>query len=545
MSTKYIFILGGVISGLGKGVISGSLCATLVEMGFQRDRITVKKLDPYLNVDPGTMNPIEHGEVYVTKDGAETDLDLGHYERLGGIDVGKNNSTSSGKILFKLLNAEREGKYLGKTVQLIPHFTNAIQEFIEQDHEKYDFVICEIGGSAGDYESSSFFETIRRMKLTNSENIMVCVVTYIVYYKITKEIKTKPTQVAIKQLLTSGIQPDLIFARTEHELDDSSRDKISLYTNIASENIIQILDADTIYNVPLQFHKENVSQCISKHFNSTPVPHPAPAFNKWIDLNKRMSNLKEIRYIAIIGKYVKLHDAYFSVVEALIHAGLYSGIQVKPMWVDARSKIPVIQQLELLARNNQLDGAIIPGGFGINATEEIINGIQYCRETRVPLLGICFGMQLAIIEYARNILGIKDATSSEFTSEGTIVVDTMVEWINEHGQRQKGNRRVFGGTMRLGEQAVQLKRGTKIYQLYEKTVIRERHRHRYEVNIKYKKQFEQAGMIFSGISIDNELPETIELDSKHHPYFVCSQYHPEFNSNPFEPNPLFIGLLEH
>lgn len=534
-NTRYIFVLGGVISGLGKGVTSGSIAAILKEMGY--NKITIKKLDPYLNIDPGTMNPVEHGEVFVTDDGAETDLDLGYYERFGELRMGRNNSVSSGKLLFNLLNAERKGDFLGKTVQLIPHFTNSIRNFIEKDSNKYDFIICEIGGSAGDYAASYYFETIRRMILDyTKKKIMICCLTYIVYYKASKELKTKPTQVAVKQLMTSGLQPDLIFARTEYELDYKIRRKIALYTNIPTENIIETLDVKSIYEIPLQFRKEGLVKCLEEHFRLKTFKKPR--FTKWINLNKKIANTKKKVSIAMIGKYVELEDAYYSVLESLKHSGWKHSCDIEIVWVDARK----VNDMYKILKN--VDGVVIPGGFGASGIEEIIKGIEYCRINKIPTMGICLGMQLSVIEFARNVLGIKNASSSEFGNKGdTFIVDLMSEWVDEKGIKQiiekNGN---LGGTMRLGEYDAKLTKDSLAHKLYKELIIKERHRHRYEVNINFKKQFEENGMIFSGLSLDGLLPEIIEIPK--HPFFIAGQFHPEFKSTPFSSRPMFNGLIK-
>ena len=511
--TKYIFIVGGVISGLGKGVISASLGAILKEMGF---KITIKKLDPYLNIDPGTMNPIEHGEVYVTKDGGETDLDLGYYERFTELTLSKDNSTSSGKLLYKLLTNERKGDFLGKTIQFMPHFTNSIQSFIRENEEKYDFIICEIGGSAGDYESSYFFESIRQMKL-NGINIMLCIATYIVYYKITQELKTKPTQVAVKQLMACGLQPDLLFARSEYDLTTEIKKKISLYTNISYKNIIQSKDVNSIYEVPLEFYNENIVQCITSHFK---IDNPLPKMEKWINLNKKIKSLKNEITVGIIGKYTKLKDSYYSLIEAIEHAGYELNHKIKFVWIEAREEFD-LQKLE------NVNCVVIPGGFGTNGIENIIKYVTYCRENDIPLLGICLGFQLVIIEYARNILGIQNATSGEFSNIGTFIIN------------KKTNDEIFGGTLRLGEFPIALKKDSLVHKIYNKDIVNERHRHRYELDMNYCELLEKNGMIISGVY--KNIPEILEISDKK--FFVCVQYHPEFNSSPFSANPLFVNLL--
>jgi CTP synthase len=534
-SCNYIFVVGGVVSGLGKGVTSGSIAAMLKEMGYTR--ITIKKLDPYLNIDPGTMNPVEHGEVYVTDDGAETDLDLGYYERFGEINVSRDNSISSGKLLWNLLNDERKGKFLGKTVQFMPHFVSVIREFIEKNSNKYDFIICEIGGSAGDYEASYYFETIRRMILEyGKKKIMICCLTYILYYKASKELKTKPTQVAVKQLMTSGLQPDILIARCEYELNDKIRKKLALYTSINYENIIQAIDVSSIYKVPLEFHKEGLGECIINHFNLS--ISQIPTFEKWHILNKSITKKKKEILIGLIGKYVELEDSYYSVIEALKHAGWKYECDIKIIWIDSRK----INDMFNLLKN--VNGVVIPGGFGTNGIEEIIKGITFCRINKIPMLGICLGLQLSVIEFARNVLGIKKASSAEFGKKGdSFIVDIMSEWISEDGLKniveKNGN---LGGTMRLGEYVARLKKGSLAYKLYKKSIIKERHRHRYEVNIKFKEKFEKKGMIFSGLSLDGLLPEIIEIPE--HPFFIAGQFHPEFKSTPFNPRPLFLGLIK-
>ena len=533
--TKYIFVLGGVISGLGKGVTSASICRILIELGYS---VNIKKLDPYLNIDPGTMNPIEHGEVYVTKCGTEVDLDIGHYERLGGIECNKNNSTSSGKLLFKLLNDERKGNYLGNTIQLIPHFVDLIRNFIELNNSKYDFIICEVGGSAGDYEASYFLETIRRMiQSYTKNNVMICFVTYILYYKPTKELKTKPTQVAVKQLMSSGLQPDLIFARTENVLDIKTRQKIALYTNVKNENIIQAKNVSSIYELPLEYVREGFIKGFSNHFNLN--INNVPKFETWVELKNKISNIKKIIKIGLLGKYVELVDAYYSVLEALKHAGWHLGVKINVIWINARTDVNLEEKLK------DIDGIVVPGGFGETGIEDIISAITLCRIKKIPFLGICMGLQLAVIEYARNVLGIKNASSAEFgTTKDTLIINKMTEWIDNEGiikiKKLSGN---LGGSMRLGDFKAELNINSLAFQLYKTKYIVCRHRHRYEIDIRYKENFEKNGLYFSGISIDGQLPEIIEI--KDHPFFIGTQGHPEFQSKPFCPEPLFIGLVKH
>jgi len=540
-----IFVLGGVISGLGKGVTAGSIGATLKEMGY--DKITIKKLDPYLNIDPGTMNPVEHGEVYVTADGGETDLDLGYYERFADIKVGKNNSVSAGKLLYGLLNAERRGDFLGKTVQIIPHFTNTIKHFILQNYDKYDFVICEIGGSAGDYEAGPFLESVRQLrKELGKKSVMICLVSYIVYYEASKELKTKPTQSTIRQLMQCGVQPDVLFARTEHDLDDKIRDKLALHTNIDKDNIIQAKNVSNIYEIPLEYMKEGLVKTITSHFDIK--VKCKPIFKKWMSLSKKIDNLKYEVSIGMVGKYVELKDSYYSVLEALDHAGWYYNTKVNIVWINARKVKDMYKKLD------KIDGVLIPGGFGNTGVEEIISAITYCRKKLIPMLGICFGLQLAVIEFCRNVLGIKNASSKEFgMPDDTFVVDLMTEWKTDKGSLEKRTGTTdLGGTLRLGSYKTILAPGTLAYKLYGDIVIYERHRHRYEVNIKYREQLEKHGLIFSGMSPNNKLPELIEIGKytnkngvvHTHPFFIGIQGHPEFNSNPFKPGPLFKGLVK-
>lgn len=516
--TNYIFIIGGVISGLGKGVISASIAAVLKDLKF---KVTVKKLDPYLNIDPGTMNPREHGEVFVTNDGAETDLDLGYYERFTGLNLTKDNSTSSGKLLYELLNNERKGVFLGSTIQMIPHFTNSIKNFIQKNDKYYDFIICEIGGSVGDYESTYFLESIRQMKL-EGYNVMVCIVTYILYYSITKELKTKPTQNAVKQLMSSGLQPDLLFARTEHTLSEPIKKKISLFTNVPINNIIESINVNSIYKVPLNHYKENLMGSICSHFN---IKYEKPSFNKWIELNSKINNLKNTINVGIIGKYVELEDSYYSLIEAVKHAGFHLNSKINFIWINARKDVN-FEPLE------EIDCIIIPGGFGNTGIQNIIKYINYCRTHNIPTLGICLGFQLAVIEFCRNVLNIENATSSEFDVIGTFVIN------------KKTNDEIFGGTMRLGSYPIDILPDTFTYQIYEKNQINERHRHRYELDVNYIKLLKENGMIISGIYKNEKglIPEILEIPDL--VFFICCQYHPEFNSTPFEPNPLFVKLLK-
>ena len=540
--TNYIFILGGVISGLGKGVTSGSIGATLKEMGF---KITIKKMDPYLNIDPGTMNPIEHGEVYVTHDGGETDLDLGYYERFAEIKVTKNNSISSGKLLLDLFKRERKGEFLGKTVQVVPHFTNAIKNFIQLDANKYDFIICEIGGSAGDIEGMAFFEAIRQLKQELNNKVLICFLTFLVYYQASKELKTKPTQVAVKQLMSFGIKPDILFARSEHPISKELKKKIANMTSVYQKNIIPALNVPSIYQVPLEYKKGGLVNIITNHFQIK--EKKKPTFNKWITLNNKINNLKHNVKIGVVGKYVELEDSYYSVIEALKHAGWANNTNVELIFINARKKGEMINKID------SVDGVLVPGGFGTSGIEEIISAIKYCRENLIPMMGICLGMQLSVIEFARNVLGIKNASSREFGKKNDeFIVDLMKEWKKDSGKVEKREKDSdLGGTLRLGSYDTVLKKNSLAHKLYKKLIFKERHRHRYEVNIKYKKRMEEKGMIFSGLSPDGKLPEIIEITQFKqngkiikHPFFIAGQFHPEFNSSPFKAHPMFFGLIK-
>ena len=542
--TKYIFILGGVISGLGKGVTSGSIGAILKEMGLN---ITIKKLDPYLNVDPGTLNPVEHGEVYVTKDGGETDLDLGYYERFAEIETTKNNSTSSGKLMFELLKKERKGDFLGKTITMIPHFTNTIKNFIYADSDKYDVIICEIGGSAGDYEANAFLESIRQIKQQNESNVIICFLSYLVYYKASKELKTKPTQVGLRQLMSAGLETDLIFLRSEHEMSDVIKEKVALYGNVKKDDIIAAYNVSSIYQVPLEYKKEGLIERLRKKLNIK--EKKIATFDKWTKLNNQIVNLRHKITLGLVGKYVELEDAYYSVVEAIKHAGWYYSSKIEIVFINARKDSTKDINEEL----KNLDCILVPGGFGTSGIEEIIKAITFARENLVPFMGICLGMQLAVVEFARNMTGIKNASSSEFGNDtNEFVVDLMTEWKTDDKTIEKRDKdEDKGGTLRLGSYDTIVSSGSLANKIYESTNFKERHRHRYEVDIKYKEILESKGMIFSGLSPDGKLPEIVEINEfvlneklVKHPYFIAGQFHPEFNSSPFIPHPMFKGLIK-
>ena len=530
---RYIFVTGGVVSSLGKGLSSASLAYLLQSRGY---RVRIRKLDPYLNVDPGTMSPFQHGEVYVTDDGAETDLDLGHYERFSGISAKKSDNITTGKIYSDVIKRERQGKYLGKTVQVIPHITNRIKEFIKSDITKEDFVICEIGGTVGDIESLPFLEAIRQFSNEiGRKKTLFMHLTLVPYMKASDEIKTKPTQHSVKELRSIGIQPDIIICRSERSIPLDQRKKISLFCNVAIDDVIETVDVKTIYEAPISFNKEKLDERVLEYFNIKS--------KKKVDLEpwKRITNLvlkaKDKVNIAIIGKYVELKDAYKSLDEALTHGGIANKVKVNLV----RLESDFLKPSEINNNLKEVSGILIPGGFGKRGTEGKISAINFARKHKIPFLGICFGMQMAIIEFARNELKIKNATSSEFGQSKASVIGLMNEWLKD-GKLIKGTDQNLGGTMRLGSYEARLKKDTKISNIYKSLKIKERHRHRYEVNINFKKDFEDKGMIFSGLSPDNKLPETIEL--KDHPWFIGVQFHPEFKSRPLKPHPLFSSFIK-
>ncbi len=530
---RYIFVTGGVVSSLGKGLSSASLAYLLQSRGF---KVRIRKLDPYLNVDPGTMSPFQHGEVFVTDDGAETDLDLGHYERFSGISAKKSDNITTGRIYNDVLKKERKGKYLGKTVQVIPHITDRIKEFIKDDVAKEDFVICEIGGTIGDIESLPFAEAIRQFSNdVGKKNTMFIHLTLVPYMKASDEIKTKPTQHSVKELRSIGIQPDIIICRSERPIPYEQRKKISLFCNVDIKNVIETVDVKTIYEAPISFYNEKLDKQVLDYFKIKSKKNVN--LNPWKKITKNVLNTKRSVNIAIIGKYVNLKDAYKSLDEALTHGGIANNIKVKLIRIES-DKLKVS---EIKKKLKDISGVLIPGGFGKRGTEGKIAAISYARKNKIPFLGICFGMQMAIIEFARNQLNIKNATSSEFGSRGTPIIGLITEW-NKDGVIIKGTNKELGGTMRLGLYEARLKENSLIKKIYSSKFIKERHRHRYEVNINYKDKFEKKGMIFSALSPDKKLPEIIEL--KNHPWFVGVQFHPEFKSRPLAPHPLFSSFIK-
>jgi len=530
---RYIFVTGGVVSSLGKGLSSASLAYLLQSRGF---KVRIRKLDPYLNVDPGTMSPFQHGEVFVTDDGAETDLDLGHYERFSGISAKKSDNITTGKIYNDVLKNERKGKYLGKTVQVIPHITDRIKEFIKHDVKNEDFIICEIGGTVGDIESLPFLEAIRQFSNDIGKNNSLFIhLTLVPYLKASGELKTKPTQHSVKELRSLGIQPDIIICRSEREIPKAERKKISLFCNVPIDNVIETVDVRTIYEAPISFHKEKLDDRVLSHFNIK--NKKSPDLSKWKNITTKVLNPKRDVNIGIIGKYVNLKDAYKSLDEALIHGGISNNLKVNLKRIDSENLKP--ENIKTLLKD--VAGVLIPGGFGKRGSEGKIAAIKYARLNNIPFFGICFGMQMAIIEAARNLINIKDASTSEFGNNCTPVVGLLEEW--QKGKKiLKGSEKNLGGTMRLGLYDAVLKNNSLISKIYSMKKIRERHRHRYEVNIKYKEEFEKKGLIFSALSPDGLLPEIIEL--KNHPWFVGVQFHPEFKSRPFTPHPLFSAFVK-
>ena len=530
---RYIFVTGGVVSSLGKGLSSASLAYLLQSRGF---KVRIRKLDPYLNVDPGTMNPFQHGEVFVTDDGAETDLDLGHYERFSGISAKKSDNITTGQIYSDVLKKERKGKYLGKTVQVIPHVTDRIKEFIKSDIKNEDFVICEIGGTVGDIESLPFVEAIRQFSNDiGKKNTLFIHLTLVPYMRASDEIKTKPTQHSVKELRSIGIQPDIIICRSERNIPLEQRKKISLFCNVDIKNVIQTIDVKTIYEAPISFNNEKLDKQVLDYFKIK--SKKSVNLNPWKKIIKIVLSPRKHVNIAIIGKYVNLKDAYKSLDEALVHGGIHNNLKVNLVRIESDNLKPTEIKKKLI----NVSGILIPGGFGKRGTKGKIAAIKYARINKIPFLGICFGMQMAIIEFARNVLNIKTASSSELNSKCTPVVGLIHEW-KKDGKTIRGTNKDLGGTMRLGLYEAELLNNSLIKSIYKAKSIKERHRHRYEVNINFKKHFEKKGLIFSGNSPDKNLPEIIEL--KNHPWFIGVQFHPEFKSRPLSPHPLFSSFIK-
>ena len=535
---RYIFITGGVVSSLGKGLASAALGALLQARGYS---VRLRKLDPYLNVDPGTMSPFEHGEVFVTDDGAETDLDLGHYERFTGVSARNTDSVSSGRIYSTVLEKERRGDYLGKTIQVIPHVTNEIKDFLKVGDEEVDFMLCEIGGTVGDIEGLPFFEAIRQFSQDKPRGQCIFVhLTLVPFVAASGELKTKPTQHSVKELRSIGIAPDVLLLRSEHPIPEKEREKIALFCNVRKESVIAAYDLKTIYEAPLAYHREGLDQAVLDAFCISPAPKPA--LERWEDVMDRMTNAEGEVRVAIVGKYTQLEDAYKSIAEALTHGGMANRTRVRAQWIDAE----IFENSDPAPFLEGFHAILVPGGFGERGTEGKIRAAQYAREKKIPYLGICLGMQMAVIEAARNLAGVKYAGSEEFYHEAgqkrfTPVVYHLKEWVqgNHIVARKVGDDK--GGTMRLGAYSASLAQGSKVAQIYGATNIEERHRHRYEVDTKYREKLEACGLVFSGISPDGKLPEIVEV--KDHPWFIGVQFHPELKSKPFAPHPLFADFV--
>ena len=532
--TRFIFITGGVVSSLGKGLASAALGAVLQARGF---KVRLRKLDPYLNVDPGTMSPYQHGEVFVTDDGAETDLDLGHYERFTGVSCRKGDNVTTGRIYSNVLARERRGDYLGGTVQVIPHVTDAIKEFVLSDITDEDFVLCEIGGTVGDIESLPFLEAIRQLgnDLGRARSMFVHL-TLLPYIKTAGELKTKPTQHSVKELLSVGIQPDMLLCRSERPIEAGERRKIGLFCNIPEDRVIAALDVDTIYQVPISYHNEGLDIGVCKYFGLE--VEKDPNLSRWEEIVKRIRCPEGEVNIAIAGKYTSLLDAYKSLGEALQHGGIANNVKVNLKWFDSE----VFESEDALSYLGNVDGILVPGGFGERGTAGKIEAIRIARTLKIPFFGICFGMQMAVIESMRNVVGVAGAGTSEFGPVSEPVIGLMTEWEKEGKIERRKEGGDLGGTMRLGAYECLLQKGSKAYEAYGQEKIFERHRHRYEMNIKYEEQLAHHGMIVSGKSPDGYLPEIVEIPN--HPWFVGVQFHPELKSRPFEPHPLFTAFIK-
>jgi CTP synthase len=533
---RFIFVTGGVVSSLGKGLLSASLGALLQARGY---RVRIRKFDPYLNVDPGTMSPYQHGEVYVTDDGAETDLDLGHYERYTGVSARQSDNITTGRIYRDIIARERRGDYLGATVQVVPHVTNAIKEFALSEIEGLDFVICEIGGTVGDIESLPFVEALRQLRNDLGRDRTVSVHTTLVpWIKAAGELKTKPTQHSVREISSLGVQPDVLLCRCEMPIPDSDRAKIALFCNVPKSAVIPALDARSIYDVPLQYHREGLDDEVLRAFHIDDAPRPD--LTRWHDIMDRLDNHEGEVTIGVVGKYVGLPDAYKSLNEALVHGGMANRARVKVRWLDA--ELFEGESGTLAAELEPLNGILVPGGFGERGSEGKIASVRFARERKVPFFGICLGMQMACIEGARNLAGIADASTTEFGETSEPVVGMITEWMSEEGLQQRAAGGDLGGTMRLGAYPAALAANSHVASLYGSTEISERHRHRYEVNARYRDALEKGGLLFSGMSPDGQLPEIVERPD--HPFFIGVQFHPELKSRPFDPHPLFAGFIE-
>ncbi|RAU22415.1 CTP synthetase [Paramagnetospirillum kuznetsovii] len=530
--TRFIFITGGVVSSLGKGLASAALGALLQARGF---KVRLRKLDPYLNVDPGTMSPYQHGEVYVTDDGAETDLDLGHYERFTGVASRKSDNITTGRIYSNVIAKERRGDYLGATVQVIPHVTDAIKEFIKSDLTDEDFCLCEIGGTVGDIESLPFLEAIRQLgNELGRQKVMFVHLTLVPYIPSAGELKTKPTQHSVKELLSVGIQPDMLMCRCDREIPEGERRKIALFCNVASDAVIAALDVDSIYQVPISYHEQGMDGVVCRHFG---LDAPAPSLKRWSTIVDRIRQPEGEVTIAVVGKYTSLLDSYKSLAEALHHGGIANNVKVRLNWIDSQ----IFEQGDVVQHLEPCHGILVPGGFGERGAFGKVEAVRFARERGVPYFGICFGMQMAVIEAARNLAGIKDASSTEFGPCDNAVVGLMTEWMRGNSLEKRTSSGDLGGSMRLGAYDCDLKQGSRVREIYGVGHISERHRHRFEVNLEYKGALEKTGMSFSGMSPDGVLPEIVEFPA--HPWFVGVQFHPELKSKPFEPHPLFTSFI--
>ena len=530
---RYIFITGGVVSSLGKGLGAAALAALLQARGY---KVRLRKLDPYLNVDPGTMSPTQHGEVFVTDDGAETDLDLGHYERFTGVHAKKSDNVTTGRIYSDVLAKERRGDYLGATIQVIPHVTDAIKEFVLSNHDDEDFILCEIGGTVGDIESLPFLEAIRQLgNELGREQTCFLHVTLLPYIAAAGELKTKPTQHSVKELQSVGIQPDILLCRTEHPLPEEQRGKIGLFCNIRESAVILGLDVNNIYEVPLSYHEQGLDREVMRHFG---LPDEEPDLHAWKRICNTVSNPEGEVTIAIVGKYTSLQDSYKSLGEALVHGGIANGVRVNIEWIDSEVFERGDAAIEAL---HNVSGILVPGGFGERGSEGKIRAVRFAREQNIPYFGICFGMQMAVLETARNLANMPGAGSSEFGEPEVPLVGLMTEWTSGNQLQQRSADDDLGGTMRLGAYSCLLEESSLAAKMYGKSEISERHRHRFEVNIAYREQLESAGMKISGLSPDGQLPEIVERPD--HPWFVAVQFHPELKSKPFDPHPLFTGFV--
>jgi CTP synthase len=533
--TRFIFITGGVVSSLGKGLASAALGALLQARGF---RVRLRKLDPYLNVDPGTMSPYQHGEVYVTDDGAETDLDLGHYERFTGVPSRQSDNITTGRIYSNVIAKERRGDYLGGTVQVIPHVTDAIKEFIRADCGDADFLLCEIGGTVGDIESLPFLEAIRQLgNELGRERALFVHLTLMPWIPSAGELKTKPTQHSVKELQSVGIQPDVLLCRCDREIPIGARKKIALFCNLREDAVIPALDASSIYEVPIQYHEQGFDREVLRHFGLE--SRAKVNLSRWTEIMRRVQAPEGEVQIAVVGKYTNLLDAYKSLAEALTHGGIANNVRVRLNWLESEVFENGAEAFDALSGAH---GILVPGGFGERGAEGKIRAVRYAREKKVPYFGICFGMQMAVIEAARDLVGIKDASTTEFGPAAEPVVGLLTEWTRGNTLERRSIGDNLGGTMRLGAYDCLLKPGSRVAEIYGAAHIKERHRHRYEVNINYKDRLEKAGLLFSGMSPDGTLPEIVEIPD--HPWFVGVQFHPELKSKPFDPHPLFTSFVK-